>query len=375
MNVVQEATFTGMLPSAPTPFFTGMLPSAPTPFFAAPPHSSTTEEPRKRPRKIEDHDLKVADDGAVARYLEALRPQRFEQVALMEGIASGSVSHSLVSKQSSAWDGGSSSRGRMARIAKEISSLMATLPVEYGSSIFVRADEDRIDVMKALIIGPEGTPYENGCFEFDILLPSDYPDNPPKVQLATTGGGRVRFNPNLYACGKVCLSLLGTWSGPGWDREASTLLQVLISIQSLVLVPDPYFNEPGFERSMGTDEGNGKNAAYNAKIRCHTMQLAILEALKKPSPIFGQVVRDHFRLKASRVLAQLRKWSDESAGKSQDPYSQHSRPDNVVSKSKSGDNTDRRMWESTIEEIDSLLVQLNLSSHGEIPTECERKRP
>ena len=44
-----------------------------------------------------------------------------------------------------------------------------------GSSIFVRVDEDRYDVLVALIIGPEGTPYENGCFEFDIFLPAEYP--------------------------------------------------------------------------------------------------------------------------------------------------------------------------------------------------------
>lgn len=31
-----------------------------------------------------------------------------------------------------------------------------------------------------------------------------------KVNLQTTGNGTVRFNPNLYNCGKVCLSLLGT---------------------------------------------------------------------------------------------------------------------------------------------------------------------
>ena len=42
-----------------------------------------------------------------------------------------------------------------------------------------------------------------------------YPEVPPKVQLITTGMGAVRFNPNLYNCGKVCLSLLGTWQGPG----------------------------------------------------------------------------------------------------------------------------------------------------------------
>lgn len=44
----------------------------------------------------------------------------------------------------------------------------SSLPVEAGSGIFVRADDERIDVMKALILGPEGTPYENGAFEFDI---------------------------------------------------------------------------------------------------------------------------------------------------------------------------------------------------------------
>ena len=32
------------------------------------------------------------------------------------------------------------------------------------------------------------------------------------------GSGTVRFNPNLYQNGKVCLSLLGTWSG-GVDEQ------------------------------------------------------------------------------------------------------------------------------------------------------------
>jgi hypothetical protein len=44
---------------------------------------------------------------------------------------------------------------------------------------------------------------------------------------------------------KVCLSLLGTWTGPGWISGQSTLLQVLISIQSLILCEEPYLNEPG----------------------------------------------------------------------------------------------------------------------------------
>lgn len=64
-----------------------------------------------------------------------------------------------------------------------------------------------------MIAGPEGTPYAGGLFEFDCFLPLEYPHKPPQVHLRTTGGGSVRFNPNLYNNGKVCLSLLGTWPG------------------------------------------------------------------------------------------------------------------------------------------------------------------
>lgn len=50
---------------------------------------------------------------------------------------------------------------------------------------------------------------------------------------------------SLYNCGKVCLSLLGTWQGSqgeSWNAKTSTFLQVMISIQSLIFVPQPYFN-------------------------------------------------------------------------------------------------------------------------------------
>ena len=93
-----------------------------------------------------------------------------------------------------------------------------------------------------------------GIFEFDIVFPNNYPSVPPKVTFKTTGGGSVRFNPNLYNCGKVnfdllvtrcvyflwyhfhlkvCLSLLGTWSGEPWKPNSSTILQVPIKYFSL----------------------------------------------------------------------------------------------------------------------------------------------
>lgn len=60
-------------------------------------------------------------------------------------------------------------------------------------------------VCQVLITGPADTPYANGCFEFDVYFPQDYPNSPPLVNLETTGGHSVRFNPNLYNDGKVCV--------------------------------------------------------------------------------------------------------------------------------------------------------------------------
>ena len=48
-----------------------------------------------------------------------------------------------------------------------------------------------------------------GSSSFSYVVHRITPISSPRVKLLTTGGGQVRFNPNLYANGKVCLSLLG----------------------------------------------------------------------------------------------------------------------------------------------------------------------
>lgn len=244
-------------------------------------------------------------------YLQTLRPKRIDFVPMLEWCSNRTTSHCLYNSftHSSSYSSSASiaptPRSTMVRIAKEMSSLTSSLPVEMGSAIFVRCDETRYDVLKALIIGPEDTPYAHGCFEFDLMLPPTYPMQPPRVQLVTTGGGTVRFNPNLYNCGKVCLSLLGTWAGPGWDPKTSTLLQVLVSIQSLILVPDPYFNEPGYEAQMSQPAGKAASTAYNRNIVLQTFRYAILQQMKTPSLVFADVIRDHFRIKGPLIKQHL----------------------------------------------------------------------
>ena len=107
-------------------------------------------------------------------------------------------------------------RKRIVRLQKELRGLPALLEQNINSAMWVRYDSDRPQYMRAVITGPSGSPYEAGVFVFDFFFPLDYPQVPPKVTFLTTGGGSVRFNPNLYADGKVCLSLLGTYDGPRW---------------------------------------------------------------------------------------------------------------------------------------------------------------
>lgn len=45
--------------------------------------------------------------------------------------------------------------------------------------IYVRVYEERMDLLRAVLVGAPGTPYHDGLFFFDIFLPSEYPYEPP----------------------------------------------------------------------------------------------------------------------------------------------------------------------------------------------------
>jgi hypothetical protein len=108
----------------------------------------------------------------------------------------------------------------------------------------------------------------------------------------------------------VCLSLLGTWAGPGWQPGTSTLLQVLVSIQAMILgEPEPYGNEPGFANTLKTPAGQRESQKYNAQQRANTANAALLPALRGTAPRgFEDALEAHFRLKAVDLKVQMGEW-------------------------------------------------------------------
>ena len=200
-------------------------------------------------------------------------------------------------------------------IAKELLSHSRDLPLDLGSSIFYRFSPENVKYHEFIIAAPEDTPYDSGCFHFRMYCPATYPQKCPKVNIYTTGGGTIRFNPNLYECGKVCLSILGTWdaqAGESWMPGTSTMRQVMVSIQSLVMIPDPYFNEPGYEREYGTETGKKHSHDYNQRVRLGTMKWAMVDQMKNPTPGFEEAIKKHFKLKADHVKKTCAAWVSEA---------------------------------------------------------------
>lgn len=197
------------------------------------------------------------------------------------------------------------------KINKDLSILMSSLPLHEASSIFMRYDCANLSTFYFLITGPENTPYDSGCFIFKVNLPVDYPHTVPSVNLLTTGAGRVRFNPNLYNSGKVCLSLLGTWTGgkgESWDPNVSTIYQILMSIQSMILVEYPYYNEPGYHVDTNY-KTNPKSVAYNNNLYPSTVKFAMIDMIKSPPKYFENMIHIHFKNRRTYILDMVKKWN------------------------------------------------------------------
>lgn len=171
---------------------------------------------------------------------------------------------------------------------------------------------DDTDMMKgfAMIVGPSDTPYFGGFYFFEFNFPENYPHSPPKV-IYHTNGGNIRFNPNLYCSGKVCISLLNTWKGDQWTscQTISTILLTLCTI----LCDKPLLNEPG------VNENHPDFLNYNKIIEYSNINIAICDIVSKKigvyQPFFNNFycfIKEHFIINYDKLLDFLNKKLKES---------------------------------------------------------------
>lgn len=139
-------------------------------------------------------------------------------------------------------------------------------------------DEENIQNGYALIIGPPNTPYEYGNFLFMFHFSETYPYTPPKV-VYKSNDGVTRFNPNFYRSGKVCLSILNTWSGEQWSA-CQTLRSVLLTLQT-TLNEMPLINEPGVDHKLHM----ASILKYNKMVHFKSLEFTVLYYMKNNDKI------------------------------------------------------------------------------------------
>ena len=171
--------------------------------------------------------------------------------------------------------------------------------------IYIHFNEDNVLEANAMIVGPKDSLYEGGFLFFKIKFPTNYPFSPPDVVYVSRN--RVRIHPNLYVSsgtdgyGKVCLSILGTWSGPKWTTimDIST---VLLSLQSL-LDSNPLSHEPG-----SISKNKSINTMYNEVIQFEAFKTLLLKNCKDvPSgfEVFKKDMKHEFEMSNETLQQKL----------------------------------------------------------------------
>ncbi|XP_063703517.1 (E3-independent) E2 ubiquitin-conjugating enzyme [Culicoides brevitarsis] len=252
------------------------------------------DNPTEEEKPLSDDATTAANDAAIPN------PDAVEYFQIVETAPSSHKFHLTVFHPTNA-------QNFFKTVHKEHHLLRTSLP----PGVWVRSFEDRLDLMSFMIEGPKKTPYEGGLFLFDIQLGPDYPRTPPLCHYISFCSDRL--NPNLYEDGKVCVSLLGTWQGRGTEvwGPTSTLLQLIVSIQGLILVDEPYFNEAGYEKQKGSQQGSENSRMYNEMVILKLVQ-SMTKLIISPPPVFREQILKYFKENGNAMYQRIKSYMEMS---------------------------------------------------------------
>lgn len=184
------------------------------------------------------------------------------------------------------------------RLLKDVRQIIKHPLTDNG--IYYNHDENNMFNGYALIVGPENTPYFGGYYFFKFDFPYDYPFSPPKVTYMTNNG-HTRFNPNLYKCGKVCVSILNTWSGEQWS-SCQTLNSVLLTLCSLL-------NDASLENEPSQTKQSKDFVPYQKSIEFSNIDFAIHDLLHpsnniipEPFQMFYPIMKQDFFKNYDKIM-------------------------------------------------------------------------
>ncbi|KAI8822390.1 ubiquitin-conjugating enzyme/RWD-like protein [Fimicolochytrium jonesii] len=115
------------------------------------------------------------------------------------------------------------------RVIKRLSKEFAELQGQPPEGIKLIINTDNLTDVQAWVEGPQGTPYEGGCFRVRLSLSSEFPNVPPQGTFLTK-----IFHPNVSKAGEICVNVLKK----DWKKEYG-IGHILLTIKCLLIDPNP----------------------------------------------------------------------------------------------------------------------------------------
>jgi ubiquitin-conjugating enzyme E2 D/E len=125
----------------------------------------------------------------------------------------------------------STNSGVMKRILKElkgVASGSSGVWMHSGEGVHVFPAPENLKFWRVLIEGPPGSPFEGGTFVLNVVVPDDYPFQPPRITFETP-----IYHCNMNDSGKICLGILQE----AWNPSL-TVPKCLEAIRILMKNPD-----------------------------------------------------------------------------------------------------------------------------------------
>lgn len=129
------------------------------------------------------------------------------------------------------------------------------------------ADDSNLFDWEILIMGPDGTLYEGGFFKARLVFPADFPNMPPTMTFTSE-----MWHPNVYADGKVCISILHP---PGEDEynsqeSADERWRPILGVEQILISVISMLSDPNDESPANLDAAvmwRNDRPAFKKKVR------------------------------------------------------------------------------------------------------------
>jgi hypothetical protein len=136
-----------------------------------------------------------------------------------------------------------------------------------------------------------------------------------------------------------------------------------------------YFNEPGYENTAGTPDGERHNEGYMNIVRYGNVKWAMLGQIKNPSKGFETVILRHFYIKKEEILKDVNRWH-ERADKFEASYSGlvSSHNHQIAGDFNKSKTKYKEMFGQVLKELEDALHKLDKPANYQLAPKVQKKK-